>query len=146
MYRHSAWLLFLAAAVLLLWFIDDRRFAHAWKLVLSWLPRGMTLSALLSDLHGAVTVLLVLALLSFLASIAWWYATLIELDDIALVVRTPFASNSIPLEAIQDIQTVRPFFGILLNYGTLVVYSGRETECITFVPDVEKVAQTLYRH
>jgi len=143
-FQSPAWIWPLVAAVALEWFLRSS-LAKAWPSIRSFLPHGMRLAAVSHVLSLGVVVLVVLAVMNLIAVIGWWYATIITIDDVALVVRMPLRSNSIPLQAIQDVQTSRPMLGLLFDYGTLIIYSGNETENIDFVPDVESVARMLYR-
>lgn len=143
-FAHPAWIWPFVAALALAWF-SRNALAKTWPTIRSFFPHGMRLAAVSDMLSLAVVGLLVFALMNFAAVIAWWWATVITIDDIALVVRMPLSSNSIPLKAIQDVQTSRPMLGLLFDYGTLIIYSGNETENIDYVPNVGDVANMLYR-
>lgn len=121
-----------------------RLLRSVWPSIASFLPHGVGFPAVEAVLSLITLTLFFLGVMNLIGVIGWWYVTLIVLDDTTLTVRMPLASNAIPLQAIQDIQTERPMFGLLFNYGTLIIYSGRETERIDFVPDVESMAQALY--
>lgn len=118
---------------------------NAWPSLRPYLPHGMRFSVAASALSLGIIWLYILTFMNLLGAFGWWYVTKIVLDDVTLTVRMPLSSNSIPLMAIQDVQTRRPMIGLLFNYGTLIILSGNETENIEFVPDVESVAQALYR-
>lgn len=143
-FQHPAWLWPFVVALALEWFLRTS-LAKTWPSIRSFLPHDVRLAAVSHTLSLAVVGLLVLAVMNFLAVVGWWWATVITIDDVALIVRMPLSSNSIPLKAIQDVQTSRPMLGLLFDYGTLIIYSGNETENIDFVPNVESVAQMLYR-
>jgi Bacterial PH domain len=143
-FGHPAWLWPFAAAFALAWF-SRSALAKTWPSIHSFFPHGIRLAAVSHILFLAVVGLLVFAVMNLLAVIGWWWATVITIDDIALVVRMPLSSNSIPLQAIQDVQTSRPMLGLLFDYGTLIIYSGNETENIDYVPNVESIAHMLYR-
>jgi hypothetical protein len=118
---------------------------QAWPSVHPYLPHGMRFSDASSILSLGILWLFILTFMSLLGAVGWWYVTWIVLDDVTLTVRMALSSNSIPLIAIQDVQTERPMLGLLFNYGTLIILSGNETEKIDFVPDVLNIAQSLYR-
>jgi Bacterial PH domain len=134
-----------AGAAVLQGFLGSRQLKQAWPSIAPLFPHGTHFAVVTHALSFGTAILLMLAALTLLGRAALWYATWIILDDTTLTVRTPLSSNVIPLQAIQDIQTARPLPGLLFNYGTLVIYSGNETENIDYVPNVEAVAHGLYR-
>jgi hypothetical protein len=141
---NRTWLGLLIAAVLCGQFLPGV-LRHAWPSLRSFLPHGMRFSVAASVLSLGIIWLYILAFMNLLGAVGWWYVTRIVLDEVTLTVRMPLSSNSIPLNAIQDVQTARPMLGLLFNYGTLIILSGNETENIDYVPDVESVARSLYR-
>jgi hypothetical protein len=141
---NPTWLALFIMAVLCRQFLPDL-LRETWPSLRSLLPHGMHLSVAESILSLGIIWLFILAFMNLLGAVGWWYVTRIVLDDVTLTVRMPLSSNSIPLAAIQDVQTARPMLGLLFNYGTLIILSGNETENIDYVPDVMSVAQSLYR-
>jgi hypothetical protein len=139
---NPTWSGLLVAAVLCCVFLPGQ-LRQAWPTLRPFLPHGLRISVVSAMLSYAIFCLLVFGVMSFLTALGWWYFTRIVLDEVWLTVRMPLASNSIPLAAIQDVQTARPMVGVLFGYGTLIIMSGKETENIDFVPDVESVARTL---
>jgi hypothetical protein len=84
------------------------------------------------------------AILFFLGTWSSWAFTYLELNAAALTYRLgPFSANSIPRRAVQDVSFTRGIFGMLLGYGTLQVFAGREVETIPFVPHVETLVTQL---
>jgi hypothetical protein len=142
-FHNPTWLGLFVAGVSSHRFLPER-LKQAWPSIGSFFPRDVRFAAASHVLSLLIMGLFVLAGMNLLTAIGWWYATRIVLDEDALTVRMPLTSNSIPLQAIQDVQTARPVPGLLFNYGTLIIYSGNETANIDYIPDVESVAQMLY--
>jgi hypothetical protein len=87
-----------------------------------------------------------LAFASFMFLTSWglWSLSYFEVDDYGFTYKVgPFAQNTIPLRAIQDIRTSTSALGLLLGYGTLVVDSGREEETLTYVPGIDEFVDAL---
>lgn len=58
----------------------------------------------------------------------------------------PVSEDRIPLWAIQDVSIRKGGLGLFLGYGTLIIDSGRTSEVLTFIPDVDYVANQLRPH
>jgi Bacterial PH domain len=96
--------------------------------------------------HGTLCAALPLAIASFMFLISWglWSMSYFEFDDYGFTYKIgPFAQNTIPLRAIQDIRTNRSALGLLFGYGTLIVDSGREEETLRYVPRIDEFVATL---
>lgn len=75
---------------------------------------------------------------------SWWVISLYEIDNYALHYKVwPLSDNQIPLASIQDVQITRPLLGLIFNFGTLVLDSGRAVEHLQFVPEVDVFANAM---
>jgi hypothetical protein len=87
---------------------------------------------------------LAIAAFMFLTSWGLWSMSYFEVDDYGFTYKIgPFAQNTIPLRAIQDIRTSTSPVGLLFGYGTLIVDSGREEETLRYVPRLEEFVGAL---
>jgi hypothetical protein len=87
---------------------------------------------------------LAIAAFMFLTSWGLWSMSYFEVDDYGFTYKVgPFAQNTIPLRAIQDIRTSTSALGLLLGYGTLIVDSGREEETLRYVPGIDEFVDAL---
>ncbi len=92
--------------------------------------------------------LIIFAFVLELVAVITWCTQYIILDERFIeYCEWPSKSESIPLNAIADVQFEKQGpLSLLFGYGTLRIDAGRAEERLTFVPNVEQTARTIRQY